>query len=911
MKDFNAIISAYQRRGRSAVIHGIKHSQKTKLLTGFGSPWDPTRFVAGAGRSDIFAGVKYEGDASPLKPLHVRHSNRYRVIKNSQGLSGVADFLGAVEGMSGASTIPGGPEQLHRVFFTNANKGNQAIKFHESIHQMEGLFQRLNPQAHSDIFGNFLSIAKKNKAFNQFAGILRKQSSVYKKFDNHKIGRELLAYYAQYKKYGSTGLDPIDSILARFDKDKRFFNAAEDLGIMENPNKVIHHILQQGGMKLPTKAPLTPTKAATQQIARSSEKIRLIFDLETVPGVVPNSGIITSAALAENGSIVFEGAHKKAELFDINKFKSLDSPNKTTIDLSGKQPALFEQLSQNGFITQGVSGPELSVSDGQKRYLEAAFQTQEHLDKYYTPSLENTKNLVDDERVLISNLADRINGAVEKSNNVSLSGYNIEKFDIPKLIERLRDSGEHARAGKLEQSLKVIKIEDISDVFKKAVNAAVSAAPDEVKATELGQRWLALNHNNKGVFGWSLDVAAETLGLSGRSGSGHGVQEDVKVAEAVFEALNKGTIVDVEKYASALEKFGPEHRKEEIAHFAAATRKQKNVQQAVVVQEQVIEAATATQKVAEQIVDTKNVLGEVTVSIPHRTIKMPSTNLPKGLFTKKNAALLGLGVAGFIALKTDKDTEINNTLSSLFTSVNPFAGRQEYITSSFLGVKDESDLYGRINDPTFGDATRYKNAGEKRKANEIMEVGDSVHHNIQSGLLARGIASSAEYYVEDPKNKVFGYVDVMKSSGVPLEIKSTSLKSLNKMKAPQQEHISQANFYALATKSATAEILYVAKEDQSKTKLFTIQADSSRYIKDIQTVRQFQDKIGGISSKIFGFSNFRPASSWFGGGINYNMPYAHKADIASQKGRLSNLPVSQYMPQAQDQRNNHPSRAGV
>ena len=151
----------------------------------------------------------------------------------------------------------------------------------------------------------------------------------------------------------------------------------------------------------------------------------------------------------------------------------------------------------------------------------------------------------------------------------------------------------------------------------------------------------------------------------------------------------------------------------------------------------------------------------------------------------------------------------------------------------------------------------------------------------------------------------------MRSDGKPIEIKSTSLRSLNKMTAPREEHISQANFYALATKSSTAQIMYVAKEDQSKTKTFTIQADEGRYIRDVQTIRQFQDKIGGISSKLFGFSNFRPASSWFGGGINYNMPYAHKADMISQKGKLSNLPISQHMAQAPDQRNNHPSRAGV
>ena len=240
-----------------------------------------------------------------------------------------------------------------------------------------------------------------------------------------------------------------------------------------------------------------------------------------------------------------------------------------------------------------------------------------------------------------------------------------------------------------------------------------------------------------------------------------------------------------------------------------------------------------------------------------------------------------------------------------------FAERSSYISSSTLGITKEQDLLARVYNPKLGDFNYSDNYNEYQRSRSIMSMGNQIHADIQSGLVNRGIAKFTEKYVEDPKNQVFGYIDAVLAGGVPLEIKSINQSQFSKLTGPKPEHISQANFYALAQSSPTALIMYVSREDTSQRKLFAINADPGRYEKDIQTVRNVQSKIKGLAPKNPYLSGFRPLSSWFGGGINYNMPYSHRSKIGDQRGTLSTLPISMHM--AQQPHYNHPnaSRAGI
>lgn len=288
----------------------------------------------------------------------------------------------------------------------------------------------------------------------------------------------------------------------------------------------------------------------------------------------------------------------------------------------------------------------------------------------------------------------------------------------------------------------------------------------------------------------------------------------------------------------------------------------------------------------------------------------PVTKLFTKMTRKKLASAAGFGLLTYLALSNnDTASGIRNAISTA-TNFSP-AARDQYITSSFLGVKDEQDLIGRLYDPQWSDARRYKTDIEKRKQGSITDLGNFVHKQIENEFLSNGMASSAERYVEDPRNKVFGYIDIMLSSGIPMEVKSIGRSELEKMTAPKPEHVSQANFYALASDSPISYLYYVAKEDLSVRKMFQVSADLGRYHQDIDDVRTVQDKTSKLAPKDKNYSNYRPINSWFGGGINYNIPYAKHSEFRSQRARISNIAAAQYMPQQVNYEHPNASRAGI
>lgn len=284
----------------------------------------------------------------------------------------------------------------------------------------------------------------------------------------------------------------------------------------------------------------------------------------------------------------------------------------------------------------------------------------------------------------------------------------------------------------------------------------------------------------------------------------------------------------------------------------------------------------------------------------------------KGKISYKGLGIgAGITAALWLAL-SNKGQPARDATNSIFTSITqPFASRAEYISSSTLGMQGESDILGRVFDPKIADFARNKSSADVDRGRNIMGIGNYIHKAIQDDMVTRGIAVGTEAYVEDPTNKVFGYIDVMLPGGVPLEIKSIGESQFAKLSKPKEPHVSQANFYALANNSPTALVMYVSRADNSKRKVFAINADPGRYQRDIDTIRNVQAKTRGLARKNSNLSGFRPLRSWFGGGINYNMPNSQKSKYAGQRISLSGLPVSMHM--AQSSSYNHPnsSRAGV
>ena len=224
---------------------------------------------------------------------------------------------------------------------------------------------------------------------------------------------------------------------------------------------------------------------------------------------------------------------------------------------------------------------------------------------------------------------------------------------------------------------------------------------------------------------------------------------------------------------------------------------------------------------------------------------------------------------------------VNSFNTAYSSATHPFSNRNDYISSSTLGITDPSQLYGRLTDPNMADPM-----DPNQRA--LTYQGTKTHEYMQSALERAGLLMGKEMYIEDPNNKVFGYIDAMYSNGIPLEIKTTTSSALKYLDAPKEEHVSQTNFYALASQASYAEIMYVARDAPSMTKSFTVYPDLARYQADVHRLRQFQ-KIHAIpfaeSNKITGF---RPASSWLGAGVNYDMPLLSK--VPDQNKRLSRMP---------------------
>lgn len=175
-----------------------------------------------------------------------------------------------------------------------------------------------------------------------------------------------------------------------------------------------------------------------------------------------------------------------------------------------------------------------------------------------------------------------------------------------------------------------------------------------------------------------------------------------------------------------------------------------------------------------------------------------------------------------------------NPLSRFYREAN-FSG-DPWIQSSSLGFTTQS----RINE-------RYLKTSELDSNNRsVTSQGTAVHRSIQRLLSAGNEIEGLEVPLSDMANRVYGNVDVMMKGGIPLEIKSVqTLKELRRLKRAKEENISQANFYAIASGSPYALVMYTARNDPSEFKTFRIPVDHQRYMADIQRIRHGISQLPG------------------------------------------------------------------
>jgi len=270
----------------------------------------------------------------------------------------------------------------------------------------------------------------------------------------------------------------------------------------------------------------------------------------------------------------------------------------------------------------------------------------------------------------------------------------------------------------------------------------------------------------------------------------------------------------------------------------------------------------------------------------------PSQSL-KGMLSKAAKSKLGIVTAvlagGYGLYKMFGGEDESRPFKGIMNTINnPVARRDDWISASSLTVRRQDQLISRVSNPAYADIVNRKTDVQQRRMLEATEGGTAQHTQIERELMKSGIAKDTEVYLEDPTNRVFGHMDVLLASGEPMEIKTVESREFDYLKGPKEEHISQINFDMQVLGVQTGKIMYSARGEPGRRKVFDVTANFGTYAQDIARVRSYQEKYGVMGRGQY-LSGFRPWESMFGGGVNFNV---RSAKIQSQRSRLPAM--SQY-----------------
>jgi DNA polymerase III epsilon subunit-like protein len=611
---------------------------------------------------------------------------------------------------------------------------------------------------------------------------------------------------------------------------------------------------------------------------------------------------VTSIALsAGKPEQQFIGAVNDTEIFRIKEFLRLGQSGERDIGLKlakGGNQKLLKFLEQQGYIDLTRDQPHLNITQGQLEYLQRSVQDKAFYGKYVAPGLREAREsggkIFKNEGELVEGFIKHLESIGTTPNEGTIVGHNIGRFDIPHIQRAAKRSGKSER---LKEALRRFTRIDTYSQSMEQIQRMYRLANEVIKSSEIGQAWLTKPDMAPGA---SLDLMNRMLGITGRASTEmHGPLEDSMLAVELHKKLIQNPHMTATQHLEAMAQEGKHAESAQRVLNSLGRSSEKEAEKEVVKE---------AGKVAAQ---------EVKKPKPSNLFDGKSLEKFKGLFKKNVAVKIGIAgaaAAGIwaIASRDEDATKIRNTANTLFdTLTSPFAARSEYISSSTLGMTNQWNILGRVYDPELSDQHYQKTNLDVIRGERVVEHGNILHELIQEQLKEKGLARETEKYVEDPTNKVFGYIDVMMRGGTPLEIKSIGESQFNRLSAPKPEHVSQANFYALVTNSNSAMIMYVSRGDSTKKKVFNISADQGMYERDVNRIRDYQEKTKHLGTKNYFLSGFRPINSWFGGGINYNIPSIGRSKMESQRAKLSNLAMAAYMPQSIHAGHPNHSRMGV
>ncbi|TXH15656.1 MAG: hypothetical protein E6R03_06895 [Hyphomicrobiaceae bacterium] len=193
---------------------------------------------------------------------------------------------------------------------------------------------------------------------------------------------------------------------------------------------------------------------------------------------------------------------------------------------------------------------------------------------------------------------------------------------------------------------------------------------------------------------------------------------------------------------------------------------------------------------------------------------------------------LGLGIAGFMWLSHKNNPppkpkmegirraeSENLQVDGIDQSRMPGANLSAFGSGSHRGMTMTAHYIGNMGGGDNGIA------GERDKA-----AGIRTHQFVQDEFMRQGLLRATEH-----KIRGFGsssVADAILRSGHPMEIKSVeNLETLSALMAPRAHDIGQINYDILASGLDYGYLMYAARSDPTKRKLFRIQADPSTLIR--------------------------------------------------------------------------------
>lgn len=429
-----------------------------------------------------------------------------------------------------------------------------------------------------------------------------------------------------------------------------------------------------------------------------------------------------------------------------------------------------------------------------------------------------------------------------------ISGYNINNYDIPLMIQKFKQYG-------MSEELSLLSKMRTNDVLIKTNSFLDQTLAQPVKAV-LG---LDFEGNRKG--GGRLEVIAQGLGIDlskapGGAFKAHYAEHDIWLTEEVDKLLHKpeeaAKHYDLLRHARAQDDATGASRISGIPRSTIGTP-EKPMSISWVKQIEQLPSTTQLTTIPHNVSPLKEeVINQITDNRGNRIInqaRASKTITDEATILLHNTKKIGgqaieriTKIAGSQDLKSI--LKVGGVLGGVYAIskiAEKLKGKPDtdgYISASVLGKKPE-DI--RRNIEQSANASSFNKRMQRDPEAYGLREGKQIRDLISSEIGKSNVGYESNVEVQDDELGIKGTVDnVIKVDGqkIPIELKSVNSEELDRLEEPRREHESQVNFYAHALNAPGGYVMYVSKDDPSKRHSFYVPYSPGKLIRDVADFRE-------------------------------------------------------------------------